>query len=804
MSKQASSNAALMLLFIGSGCAALIYEIVWLQQLSLVLGAAAVSIAILLTSFMGGMCLGSLALPKFVSPRWHPLVVYAVLELLIAVSGVAILGLLPIVGRMYWSLGTPGASDLPMRAVVALALLLPPTVCMGATLPAVSRWVEANRTGLARMGWFYGANTLGAVVGTLLTGLYLLRVHDVVVATCVAAGINVTVALVALLIARRVPHTVSADPQTTELPVDQSPAWPVYLAIGLSGLTALGAEVVWTRQLGLLFGPTTYTFSIILSIFLFGLSIGGGAGAVCARRARSPGRALAVTQLLLMAAIPLSAYLIVGVLPYWRADRYPPQPLWERTLGDLLRGLVALLPATCLWGASFSLAVTAATRGRQDPARVVGRVYAANTLGAILGALLISLVVLPRWGGQGAQQALTFIAGIAGLTMLGSAFFESAASRHETALGSDRPTKRVWATAGLLAAAAICPFAPRLVPAVPNALLALGRSIDRWDLITEFLYVADGLTSPVVIADVNDGYRYFHVAGRIEATTWPSDMRTQRLLGHLPALVHPEPKTVLVVGCGSGMTVGACLLHPTVERVVLCEIEPRVLEGSRRFFAAQNHGALDDRRTQIVVDDARHFLATTREKFDIITTDPIHPWVRGAATLYTAEFYELCKAHLNPGGVVAQWVPLYESNEAAVKCELATIVGAFPAATIFSGENNSTGYDVIVLGTVDGSLLINVSTLLERVASNSPLYASLSEVGLSNIDLLLTTLAADGPALVDWLRGAEINRDRNLRLQYLSGLTPDVQTAQAIFESMTRNVPKPRFEDPVHKALFGE
>ena len=196
------TNGILLGLFVGSGCSALIYEVIWFQQLGLVLGASAISLAILLTSFMGGMCLGSIAFSKVIPLRWHPLRVYAVLELLIAACGLGVLWLLPVVGRFYWSLAGGSANDLWMRSTVALALLVPPTVLMGATLPAVSRWVESSRDGLSQLGLFYGANTFGAVLGSLLAGLYLLRVYDIAVATYVAAIINVAVATVAAWMAQ--------------------------------------------------------------------------------------------------------------------------------------------------------------------------------------------------------------------------------------------------------------------------------------------------------------------------------------------------------------------------------------------------------------------------------------------------------------------------------------------------------------------------------------------------------------------------------------------------------------------------
>ena len=782
MDQSRRTTVALLGLFVGSGCSALIYEIVWLQQLGLVLGATSISLAILLTSFMGGMCLGSLALPRLVSAARHPLRVYAMLELLIGLYGLAILWGMPYVSGVYCSFTLPGSGDLMARALVALTLLLPPTILMGATLPAVARWMKSSREGMSSLGCFYGANTLGAVLGSLLAGLCLLPFFDVVVATCLAAAINISVAVCAWMLARGsqvsgVPSDARPIPNENQNSNDflggvtdpRSNGFSLvpYFVIGLSGLTALGAEVIWTRWLGLLFGPTTYTFSILLAVFLLGLGVGSWGGAWLARRARSPGMALAVSQLLLMIAIPFGAFMIVSVLPYWLHARDVNQSLLTRMSLDVIRALAAFLPATLLWGVSFPLAVATAADERRDSARLVGGLYSANTLGAIIGILAVSLIAVPFFDGQFAQQTLTIFAGLAGVLML-------------TSVGEPR---RGWGLMTLGVAG--CFVAVSLVPEVPKGLLAYGRTVESWPTTREYFFVGEGLNSPVVVSESAAGFRCFHVAGKVEATNSLSDMRTQRLLGHLPAMVHPEPRTVLVVGCGSGMTTGAFLLHPSVERIVLCEMEPNVIQTARKYFAEENGGVLDDPRLEIVIDDARHFLATTREHFDIITADPIHPWVRGAASLYTTEFYDLCRSRLTPHGVVTQWVPLYESNPAAVKCELATFLQAFPRSSLWSGQNLETGYDLVVVGTI-GDQEISPRTITQRLRSNPPLQRSFTEIGLPNSDALLSRFAADGAILTDWLRDAQINRDRNLRLQYLAGLTPESQTAQEIFQAMVR------------------
>jgi spermidine synthase len=244
---------------------------------------------------------------------------------------------------------------------------------------------------------------------------------------------------------------------------------------------------------------------------------------------------------------------------------------------------------------------------------------------------------------------------------------------------------------------------------------------------------------------------------------------------------------VLVVGCGAGVTAGSFLTHPGVERIVVCEIEPLIPQVVAEHFAPENYDLVHNPKVEIVFDDARHFILTTREKFDVITSDPIHPWVKGAATLYTREYFELCRKRLNPGGVVTQWVPLYESNESAVKSELATFFEVFPAGTIWSNDQEGRGYDVVLLGH-DEPLRIDIDKLVERMArpDHRKVAQSLSDVGfLGGLDLL-ATYAGTAADLAPWLADAQINRDRNLRLQYLAGMGSSNYREVLIYNEMLK------------------
>src|SRR5262249_4096153 len=351
----------LFLLFVGSGCAALIYEIVWFQLLQLVIGSSSISLGILLGTFMGGMCLGSLLLPRLISPRQHPLRVYAMLELTIGALAILIHVGMPLVAGIYTAWAGEGMIGIAFRAVIAGICLLPPTIMMGATLPAISRWVKATPDGVAWLGFFYGGNIAGGVIGSLLAGFYLLRVHDVMTATLAAAAINAAVFAIAMLLAR----STTYDAELPTAAAGPARAAVGYGGIALSGLAALAAEVIWTRLLSLHFGATVYTFALILAVFLIGLGVGSTIGASMARTIASPRRALGWSQLLLCAAMAWSAYQLTESLPYWPINPSLATTPWYTMQLDFVRCMWVVLPGAILWGASFPLALAAVATTEQ-------------------------------------------------------------------------------------------------------------------------------------------------------------------------------------------------------------------------------------------------------------------------------------------------------------------------------------------------------------------------------------------------------------------------------------------------------
>jgi spermidine synthase len=787
------SLGILLAAFAASGCAALIYEIVWFQMLQMVIGSTAVSLAVLLGTYMGGMGIGSLVLPRLISPRRHPLRVYAWFELGIGAVGLGVLFGMPTIVRFYTANAGHGFGGILLRGAVSALCLLIPTVLMGATLPILSRGLETTPRGVARMGFLYGGNTAGAVLGCLLAGFYLLRVYDVSIATYAAAAINLLAAGIGFGLAATTRG--SASSVVSSMPPSSGGArvrtWPALAAIGLSGFCALGAEEIWTRLLSLMLGGTVYTFAIILAVFLAGLGLGSAMGASWSRRRGNPELALGACQFLLAAAIAYAAFMLFKPLPYWVIGGGSDTSPWVRFLTDLVRTFLAVFPPALLWGASFPLALTAIVPHGRDSGRSVGKVYAANTAGAILGAVGFNLLLIPGLGTRRSQQILIAATALAGILAL-IPFLRASMRRPPRPVPAEAPPVRrkivPLATGAVLASVALA----LLVPRVSWELIAYGRRIPSKLGEGRPLFYAEGMNSSVAVTELDDGTRNFHVSGKVEASSDPADMRVERMLGHLPALVHPEPKSVLIVGCGAGVTAGSFVLYPSIKRIVICEIEPLIPKVVARFFGEQNYNVLDDPRVEIVYDDARHFILTTPEKFDIITSDPIHPWIKGSAVLYSQEYFEMCRNHLNPGGVITQWVPFYESTPPTVKSEIATFFKVFPEGTIWSNDISGAGYDVVLLA-VEGPMAIDIDGLQRRLdrSDHAAVSRSIQEVGFMTAVNLLATYAGRGPDLAAWLDGAAINRDRNLRLQYLAGMGLNAWRGGEIFDDLLKSLKFP-------------
>lgn len=746
-----------------SGTAALVFEIVWFQQLELAIGSSAVSLAAIAATFMGGMCLGGLLLARCVSPRRHPLLTFAALELGIACCGLILLRAAPAVGGLYHRLGPAGPWGFAGRAGAAAVCLLPPTILMGATLPTLARAAGGRLRG-GGLGWLQAANLAGGVCGCLLAGFVLLPRFDNVVATQFAAFTNLAAAMAALALAR----WSAFEPPRADPVSGGQPRMAIVFSICLSGLTALAAEVIWTRLLALQVGGSAYALTLILAVFLTGLGIGNAVGVAAAGACRDAATALGWCQLLAVAAIAWAAHQIAEFLPHWPIDPALATSRLVMFQVDLIRCAWAIMPAAAVWGASFPLALAAAAHPGQDVARPVGLLGAANTAGAVVGAIGGGVLLVWWLGSQRAQQTLMAISCLAATPLV----FCGAGARRGVS----------WLPVAAVAAAAL---AIVTVPATPGLLVGCGRHSALLDGHHEFLFVGEGLQADVAVSRGIAGRLYYHNAGKVQASSEPQDMRLQRMLGHLTTLVHDDPRSVLVIGCGAGVTAGAVALDPRVAAETIVEIEPLVPQAARAHFGDHNHRVLDDPRVMVVIDDARHYLRTTDRVFDAITSDPLDPWVKGAAALFTVEFLEVVKSRLAPDGVFTMFVQLYATSEDAVRSQMASFFQVFPDGLVFANTSFGRGYDLVLLGRA-GPAVIDVDAVQRRLTLSGwdSVAKSLREVGIGSATQLFATFAGQQEDLAAWLRNAPLNRDADLRVQYLAGAGLHLQLGETIYDAM--------------------
>ena len=492
---------------------------------------------------------------------------------------------------------------------------------MGATLPAMSRWVETSPQGVAWLGYFYGGNTGGAVIGSLLAGFYLLRVHDMAIATYVAVALNLAVGALALLVAGATPYEAARRRRATRS--SRRPAsWAVYVAIALSGMTALASQVIWTRTLSLLFGATVYTFSLILAVFLFGIGIGSSVGSVMARGLERPRLALGWVQMLLCGAIAWAAYTLALSLPFWPID---PSICDEPLVQLSARSRARLL----------GRAAGVDSLGRELPARAgVGRRQGAGSRPAGRRRLRRQHRRRDRRRHR-RQPADGHVARHAALAAGAHHPLRPGGAARARAAAVEYRSERARARRGparfrLSLGAVVAALLARNVPPIPKLLVAYGRyAATRANQNIDVIYMGEGWNASVAVTRLPGGVLNYHNAGKVQASSEPQDMRLQRMLGHLTTLIPKSPKKVLVIGCGAGVTAGAVSIDPYLEHETIAEIEPLVPKVVSTYFAEHNFNVVTNPKVHVQLDDARHYLMTTNEKFDAITSDPLDPVGQG-------------------------------------------------------------------------------------------------------------------------------------------------------------------------------
>ncbi len=672
------------LLFFLSGASGLISELVWIKLLGQLLGGTTFAISAVLAAFMGGLALGSWRFGPRADRDPRPLRLYARLELAVAATSLAVPLLLVAVRPLYVVLARavpePGTSL--VRILVAAALVLPPTFFMGGTLPVLGRFLVRRGDRLGRgLGLLYAVNTLGAVAGAFLTGFLLIPALGLLPCVALAVAGNLVAGGAGLLLARSLGDAGPTDRtgDTTdgaagvvpsargETPVTTAPELDLRLLAGvfaLTGFAALGCELYWTRALHHFLGNTTYAFSAMLTTYLFGLAAGGWVGGRLADRAASPARLLGWTLLASAAAFLASVPLIWNWLPTIDGSAWlsAPQQSWHSyLLKRFLASAAVMVVPTLLSGMTFPLVNRIGIASLSRLGQGVGRLYAANTAGAIAGSLAAGFLVLPLLGARRALLVTALLSGAAGVTVL------VAARRRRGGIV-------VWPALAVLAALVL--LAPTLDR---RARVILSDSQASGDTV---LFSREDPTAETRVYRKPNGELHMSVDGRHIGGTEPGIVRKEKILAHLPVALTPRARNVLAVGLGSGITLGALGLYDEVEQLACVEIVPSVVEGAR-LFATANHDVLADPRLRLIVGDGVQFLLTTRERFDVISSDSkLNPEFVGNSAILAREYYELCRDRLTERGVMIQWTVTHLPN-AETRIVTRTFIEVFPYVELF-------------------------------------------------------------------------------------------------------------------------
>lgn len=757
-------RAAVLTCFLTSGATALAYEVVWVRMLTLVFGATVLSVGSVLAAYMAGLALGSWHWSRRADRTSRPLRLYAFLEFGIAGAALLTPFLFQLIQGIYRSLFVGGLSDFSSLSVVRFLLCLPalllPTFLMGGTLPFLARFYTSSLSRIGRgAGDLYSVNTLGAVIGTVLTGFVVIPALGVKGTLVAAAVLNAAIASVAYVLSLSAPVVSEASTSVASrsvVPTDVSIA-VVLFGFGLSGFAAMIFEVAWTRALIQIFGNSTYAFTTMLASFLIGLAFGAAVAGRFIDNARHPYFAFAMVEFLVgvwaAAATPLIEWL-------------PPLFLraYDRSGGSfaalqLLQFQVCcllMLPTTMGLGAVFPVVSRIYSSRAGGAGKSVGIPYAANTVGTVLGALMAGFLLLPRIG----IEASILVGALLNLLVWAAVM----ATSRQTVL---RPGL-VFALGaiGLLSCGRLgfVRLDPQIMTAgvymYPEYFLTLEREdkpIRKAVQLQKVLYHREGYSSSVGVLRVRSGDLALQTNGKTDAST--GDLSSQRMVAHLPLLLKPGAKDVLIIGLASGCTCGSVLLHP-VERVDCVEIEPAMKEAAR-FFNNWNHQCLRDKRLHLLIQDARNYVMMSDRQYDVITAEPTNPWIAGVNNLFTADYYRQCHARLKKGGAMCQWFPAYNFSEEELRTALATFASVFPCVTVWSFPRLRTDFFAVGAGEP-----LTVDPVAVARALRGAVREDLEAAGTEDLWRLAGGFLLDERTTREFCRGAPLNTDERPRLEF--------------------------------------
>ena len=731
---KASRASSVRLLFLASGFCGLVYEVIWAQVLHKIVGCSLHAVTLVMAAFMSGLALGSYVGGRLTRPETHGLEVYAGLEAGVAIfalfSPLVFAGLTPVYVALHGLLDASVPLAHALRFALCFLALVVPAALMGATLPVLTQYLDRLEPGLGRnLGNLYGFNTLGAMLGSLGAGFVLVPRLGMAWTVRGAAVVNLVAAGLAWQLAKRAPAPASAPEAPAPTADEGRPAHATTLllaAFALSGFCSMGYEVLWTRAIAFFVGSSAYAFSAMLTTFLLGLGLGGLVAARFADRLKRLWLGLGIIEILIGLSALASVVIFAKLSFPDRFDNSAATPVWFKFVYS---SLVMLVPAL-LMGLALPVAGKLLVRGTVTAGRGVGNLYALNTLGCVVGAAVAGFVFIPV---MGIQKSIALLCGLQ--VLLGLALLASSPELS--------PRRRLAWAAAVVGLALACGW---VLPVHGKIYSSANR---RGMPKAESIYYREGAASIVEVLETADSNRYLIINGAINATPYPRSvgLRAHRLIAQLPLLLHPDPRRLLLLGLGSGMTSGAALQFDHLETIDCAELSRDVAQAAGHF-ARWNHGVAASSRFNLTFEDGRNFLLTSSRTYDVITLESIHPkWDAGNASLYSRDFYRLCKNHLAPGGFISQWAPLNGMTLAEFKTILKTFSESFPHASLWFAQPTSylAATNAILLGS-QAPLSIDTDRL--RAAFGKPALArDLEEEGVGDAIDMLDGFIMEGEAL---------------------------------------------------------
>lgn len=737
------------LLLVVSGTAALIYQVLWIKQLTLIVGVDVYAVTTGVSAFFAGLALGGLLLGRWVDLVHRPLRLYAALEMGVALVGVLVTIALAHTAALFATLEEK--SSLLAWALVFLMVGVGPFL-MGGTLPAMVRSLRltADRIG-AGGGWMYAANTTGAIIGALVSSFLLIPVLGIQGSALTAAGIGMLAAAGGFWFDRSAPSQTTVAQQSYPVPLAKSPTVAILFYTVAGGL-ALGYEVIWSQSLVQFMSTRSYAFSVMLATYLGGLAFGAALFARWADRIRDPWGMFG----LLIAAAGMMALLEIYLLGPWlpalqSMGEDAAYGLTESRLAGMcarfaIAAMYVVFLPTMLLGAAFPAALTLIVDSGHV-GRDIGKVVALNTFGGIVGTVITGFVLVPRFGLVKALAILAVLASLLGV---------SAALRGTSGFRFSR-----W---GTIVIAMVVMGVAVLTPA--DRLAGLLASTRGGGTVVFYEEGKGGTVAVLEQSAGHKGFRRLFIQGVSNTGDTLPSLRYMRLQALLPLIIHNgEPKSALVIGLGTGITSGALLRFPGLEQRVVAELLPEVVQATSKFQG--NFGAATDARLDIRLRDGRRELLSSQQAYDLITLEPPPPSAGGVVNLYSTNFYELARTRLRPGGLVAQWLPLPTQNDEDTRSLVRSFLVVFPHASLWTTEL----HEMLLVGSLE-AVNLDVPRIIERF-TQPDLASALREIGIASPEALLATWVTDRAGLEAYAGAALPVTDDQPRIEYADWVRSD-------------------------------